>query len=125
MFTRAGFTVQSGGNIIAVMIALGHSSLRSTGGYVNNNIFSAEDDEAIRKFMTSLFNELSIGRLDLTILAQLVRHGPMTDEMLARLTEYRSLTRSRVNVACADIRNPPLSVDPGHIEGKRCSTIVA
>jgi hypothetical protein len=114
--------VQSGGNIIAVMIALGHSSLRPTGGYVNNNIFSAEDDEAIRKFMTSLFNELAIGRLDLTILAQLVRHGPMTDEMLARLTEYRSLTRSRVNVACADIRNPPLSVDPGHIEGKRCNT---
>ena len=113
---------QSGGNILAVMIALGHSRLKSTGGYLDNNIFSSENDEAIRKFTTSLFNELSIGRLDLTILAQLVRHGSMTDEMLARLTDYRSLSRSRVKVACADIRNPPLSVDPGHAEGKRCRT---
>lgn len=114
--------IQTGGNIIAVMIALGHASLRSTDPYIDSNIFSAENDEAVRKFMTHLFDQLAVGRLDLTILAQLVRHGPMTDEMLTRLTEYRSLTRSRVKVACADVRNPPASVDPDHVEGKRCGT---
>ena len=114
--------IQTGGNIIAVMIALGHASLQSTNHYTDNNIFSAENDEAVRKFMTHLFDELAVGRLDLTILAQLVRHGPMTDEMLARLTEYRNLTRSRVKVACADVRNPPADVDPDHVEGKRCGT---
>lgn len=114
--------IQTGGNIVAVMIALGHASLQSTDHYTDNNIFSAENDEAVRKFMTHLFDELAVGRLDLTILAQLVRHGPMTDEMLARLTEYRSLTRSRVKVACADVKNPPINVDPDHVEGKRCGT---
>lgn len=114
--------LQSGGNILAVMIALGHARLQSTDHYITNNIFSAENDEAVRSFMTHLFDELTIGRLDLTILTQLVRHGSMTDEMLSRLTEYRSLTRSRIKVACADVRNPPTTVDPEHIEGKRCGT---
>ena len=114
--------IQSGGNILAVMIALGHARLQSTDYYTTNNIFGAENDEAVRRFMTHLFDELSIGRLDLTILSQLVRHGTMTDEMLARMTEYRNLTRSRVKVACADIRNPPAAVDPGHVEGNRCGT---
>lgn len=114
--------IQTGGSILAVMIALGHARLQSTETYTTNNIFSAEDDEALRKFMTHLLDQLANGRLDLTILAQLVRHGPMTDEMLARLTEYRSLTRSRVKVACADVKNPPANVDPGHVEGKRCGT---
>ena len=114
--------LQSGGNILAVMIALGHARLQSTDGYVNNNIFNAENDETVRKFMTHLFDELAFGRLDLTILAQLVRHGAMTDEMNARLNEYRTLTRSRIKVACADLRNPPINVDPDHVEGKRCKT---
>jgi hypothetical protein len=114
--------LQSGGNILAVMVALGHARLQSTDHYVTNNIFSEENDEAVRRFMSHLFDELTIGRLDLTILAQLVRHGALTDEMLARLTEYRSLTRSRIKVACADVRNPPNTVDPEHIEGKRCGT---
>ena len=114
--------IQTGGNILAVMIALGHARLKSADCYLSNNIYSAENDEAARSFMTYLFEELSIGRLDLTILAQLVRHGPMNEEMHARLSEYRSLTRSRVNVACADIKNPPPNVDPDHVQGKRCGT---
>lgn len=114
--------LQSGGNVLAVMIALGHARLQSTDNYTDNNIFNAENDEAVRKFMTHLFDELAIGRIDLTILAQLVRHGALTTEMIARLTEYRSLTRSRVKVACADIKNPPATIDPSHVEGKRCGT---
>lgn len=114
--------IQSGGNILAVMIALGHARLKSTSGYVENNIFSAENDAAISKFMTAVFDGLAVGRLDLTILAQLVRHGELTEEMHGRLIEYRSLTRSRIKVACADVRTPPINVDPDHTDGKRCNT---
>lgn len=114
--------IQSGGNILAVMLALGHTTLQSTDHYITNNIFSTENDDVARKFMTHLFDQLAIGRLDITILAQLVRHEKMTDEMSVRLTEYRTLTRSRIQIACEDIRNPPANVDPSHIEGKRCGT---
>jgi hypothetical protein len=112
----------TGGNILAVMLALGHASLKSTDVYVTNNIFNAENDETIRRFMTHLFAELEKGRVDLTILAQLVRHEPMTSEMHARLAEYRNLTRSRIKAGCADIKNPPTNIDPGHVEGKWCRT---
>ncbi|MFO1305356.1 MAG: hypothetical protein U1F54_16640 [Burkholderiales bacterium] len=114
--------VQTGGNILAVMLALNHSSLRGTGGYLENNIFSAENDERARSLMTHLFDELERGRVDLTILAQLVRHGPLTPEMEARLAEYRKLMRSRVGAGCADPRNPPTNVAPGHIQGRLCGT---
>jgi hypothetical protein len=114
--------LQTGGNILSVMIALGHAKLKSTDGYLTNNIYGAENDEAVRSFMTHLLLQLSIGRLDLTILAQLVRHGPMNEEMHARLAEYRGLTRSRVNIACTDIKNPPPNIDPDHVPGKRCGT---
>lgn len=113
---------QTGGNILAVMLALGHSSLASTGRYLENNLFSAENDESTRRFMTHLFVELKQGRVDLTILAQLVRHGPLTTEMEERLEEYRKLMRSRVGVACADPRHPPAHIAQKHQEGRLCST---
>ncbi|HEX6881130.1 MAG TPA: hypothetical protein VF135_12245, partial [Terriglobales bacterium] len=114
--------VQSRGNILAVMLALGHSSLRSTARYVENNIFAAETDEQIRRFVSHLFSELERGRIDLTILAQLVRDGPLTPEMEMRLTEYRKLMRSRVGAGCADPRHPPPDVAPGHVGGRLCGT---
>lgn len=114
--------VQSGGNILAVMLALGHSTISSTGKYLDNNIFGAENDEHVLRFMTALFSELELGRIDLTILAQLVRHGQLTPEMQARLDEYRCLIKSRVGVGCADPRHPPGHVAPDHPEGKLCGT---
>lgn len=114
--------VQTGGNIISVMFALGHASLRSTDPYIDNNVFSAESDETVRRFMTHLLDELQLGRVDLTILAQLVRHGPLTPEMQARLEEYRRLMRSRVKVGCADAKHPPAHIEPDHEEGKWCGT---
>lgn len=113
---------QTGGNILAVMLALGHSSLRSTGCYLDNNIFSAENDQQARSFMNHLFAELERGRIDLTILAQLVRHGSLTPEMEDRLAEYRKLMRSRYGVGCADPRHPPAHVAPVHVEGRLCGT---
>jgi hypothetical protein len=114
--------LQTNGNILAVMLSLGHSSLGSTGRYLENNIFAAENDEHARRFMIRLFAELDQGRVDLTILSQLVRHGPLTLEMEARLAEYRKLMRSRVGVGCADPRNPPEHVAPSHKERQLCGT---
>lgn len=114
--------VQTGGNVIAVMHALGHSTLSSTNEYLTNSVFNAESDDSVRRFMTHFLEELEQGRMDLTILAQLVRHGPLTDEMHLRLSEYRKLLRSRVRVACTDARNPPAHIAPDHVEGKLCGT---
>lgn len=113
---------QSEGNLLAVMLALGHASLASTWTYVDNNLIGAENDEHVRRFMGHLFGELSHGRLDLTILAQLVRHGSLTPEMQMRLDEYRIAMRSRIGVACKDPRHPPAHVAPMHKEGRLCGT---
>jgi hypothetical protein len=114
--------VASKGNILAVMLALGHRRIGSTAAYVENNIFTAENDDTILRWGTHLFNELAQGRIDLTILAQLVRHGPLTPEMEARLTEYRRLMRSRVGAGCTDPRRPPEDIAPGHVAGRLCGT---
>lgn len=114
--------IKTGGNVIAVMFALGHAGLSSTDKYLHNNIFNAENDETIHRFMTHLFQELEQGRIDLTILAQLVRHGSPTPEMQARLNEYRGLMRSRIKVGCADAKHPPAHITSDHAEGKWCGT---
>lgn len=114
--------LNSGGNIIAVMFALGHAGLKSTDSYIDNNIFNAENDEAVRNFMTHLFDQLGQGRVDLTILSQLVRHGPLTMEMQSRLVDYRKLIRSRIDVGCVDAKHPPSYISPDHVEGMWCGT---
>lgn len=112
--------LRSGGSVIALMLALGHSRLATTAKYLENNVFRAENDEVVRRFLDHLFGQLEDGRVDLTILAQLSRHGPLTDEMAARLLEYRSLLKSRLGVGCLDPRNPPPSVEPNHMPGHFC-----
>lgn len=114
--------IQTGGNILAVMLALGHSTPRSTGKYLDNDIFNAENDEHARRFMTNLLSEIELGRVDLTILAQLVRHGQLTQEMLDRLDEYRRLLRSRIGVGCIDPYHPPGDIASDHRDGKLCGT---
>jgi hypothetical protein len=113
---------KTNGNIIAVMIALGHSRISSTVNYVENNIFTAENDGHARRFMTHLLEELRKGRVDLTILAQLVRHGPLTPEMETRLVEYRNLMKSRIGAGCADPLRPPEEIAPNHVAGRLCGT---
>lgn len=113
---------QSGGNILAVMLALGHSTIASTINYVDNNIFSAENDTHALRFMTHLVGQLREGRIDLAILSQLVRHGALTPEMEARLKEYRMFMKSRVGAGCCNPRNPPEHVAPNHVSGRLCGT---
>ncbi|MDP2869159.1 MAG: hypothetical protein Q8O08_10045 [Methyloversatilis sp.] len=112
----------SKGNILSVMLALGHRRIGSTVSYMENNIFAAENDETLRRWGIHLFNELDRGRIDLTILAQLVRHGSLTPDMEGRLTEYRKLMRSRVGARCTDPRRPPPDVAPNHVASRLCST---
>lgn len=104
---------QSGGNILAVMRLLNHASIRSSQFYVDNNILNAENNAAYLKFLSTLFGELEHGRLDLTILAHLVRYGKITPEMVERLDEYRRLQKSRIMVACKDPKNPPPEIARG------------
>lgn len=113
---------QSGGNILAVMLALGHSIITSTISYLENNIFAAENDAHALRFMTHLVGQLREGRIDLAILAQLVRHGALTPEMEARLKEYRTLMKSRVGAGCSDPRHPPEHIAPNHAPGRLCGT---
>lgn len=113
---------QSGGNILAIMLALGHSSISSTINYLENNIFSAENDTHALRFMTHLIEQLREGRIDLTILAQLVRHDVLTADMEARLKEYRALMKSRVGAGCSSPRHPPEHVAPNHVSGRLCGT---
>lgn len=113
--------LRSSGSVIALMLALGHGRLATTAKYLENNVFRAENDEVARRFLDNLIGQLEDGRVDLTILAQLSRHGSLTDEMAARLLEYRSLMKSRLGVGCTDPRNPPPSVQPNHEPGHFCT----
>lgn len=113
---------QSKGNILSVMLALGHASMETTLGYLRHKIYKVEHDDQIRRFMTHLFDGLARGEIDLTKLAQIVRHGEITPEMEVRLAEYRALQRSRIGVGCSDPRHPPAHVAPGHVPGRLCGS---
>lgn len=113
----------SGGSILAVKRALGHAQLRTTAGYLDNNILNKEADDTARDFLNVLVGELGKGRLDLTILAHLHRHGAVTREMEQRLAEHRALARSRMKIACRDPRNPPPQIraaGEGLCDDNRC-----
>ena len=113
----------SRGSILAVRAALGHSSLLTTVGYVNTNILNQEASDAARKFMDILVDELDRGRVDLTILSHLYRHGTLTLEQEKRLAELRSLPKSREGIACKDAHHPPahIKATPGEAcDNQRC-----
>lgn len=114
--------LSTNGNLLAVQMSLGHRRMATTGLYLDNNIFASESDEAVRRWGTNFFEELGQGRVDLTILAQVVRHGPLTEEMESRLNDYRQLLLSRVGARCVDPRNPPPALVPDHIAGRLCGT---
>lgn len=109
---------QSGGNILAVMWALRHKQVHTSVSYIDNNVLNAEHDIAARNFLNHMFAELETGRVDLTILTHLQRHGKPTAEMEQRLMEYRTLQRSRINIACKDPFHPPAVIQPVS-EGKQ------
>jgi hypothetical protein len=97
----------SNGNILQVKKELGHSRMRTSIGYVNSNILNQEASDAARRFLNILVGELDAGRVDLTILAHLYRHGELSPEQEELLAQARTLPKSRMNVGCKDAYHPP------------------
>jgi hypothetical protein len=100
----------TGGNILAVKRALGHAKLQTTAGYLDNNVLNQAADDSARRFLNILMQELSHGRLDLTVLAHLHRYGEVPHDMERRLSDYRALTISRMKIGCRDPLNPPRQI---------------
>lgn len=97
----------SNGNILQLRKELGHSRLRTSISYVNSNILNQEGSDAARRFLDILVSELDVGRVDLTILAHLYRHGELSPEQEDLLAQARTLPMSRMKVACKDALHPP------------------
>lgn len=95
------------GNMLHVKRALNHARLATSGVYTNTNILNQESNDAARRFLNILAGELDAGRIDLTILAHLYRHGVVTPEQEATLAQLRDLPKSRMKVACKDAAHPP------------------
>ena len=112
----------TGGNILALMRALNHAQLRTTQDYADNNILNAERNNQARTFLDHLFDELGAGRVDITILAHLQRHGEVSNEMGQRLTEFRAQQRSRMGVACKDPFHPPIDIQPASAGKRMCGS---
>ena len=105
----------SGGNLLTLKQALNHARIRTTQIYTDNNLLNAERDEATRRFGNNLFSLLKKhGGFDLTILTHIQRHGPVTEDSAKRLSDYRDLERSRIQVGCKDPFHPPPEIQaPG------------
>ena len=105
----------SGGNLFTLMRALNHARLRTTQRYADNNLLNAERNDATRRFGNNLFSLLKKhGGFDLTILTHLQRHGPVPEDAVQRLSKYRNLERSRIQVGCKDPFHPPPEIQlPG------------
>lgn len=103
----------SGGSILYVMKALGHRSIRSTKGYLENTLLKEEHRKLFGTFSDALWSEIEAhGRVDPTILAQRSRYSGISSEQRKRLHDYRTMMRSRIGVACTDPMNPPRHIDP-------------
>lgn len=110
----------TGGNILTLMRALNHARLHTTQDYTENNILNAERDHQARTFLDHLFDELGAGRIDITILAHLQRHGAVSKEMEQRLINFRAQQRSRIGVACKDPFHPPTDIQPESANKRMC-----
>lgn len=111
------------GNVLVVMLGLGHKSLKTTQRYLETNLANRHAENKALEFQEILTEELGLGRIDLTILAYKVRHGEFNNEKEEKLAELRRLPKSRQGVGCKDPRNPPqhLKATPGQpCDSQRC-----
>lgn len=118
----------SGGEVLAVMVALDHRRLATTGTYLENTAIRSRVLKKYRTFSNALFNSLGEGVLDPTRIAMETRYASDRDEersrMADRLTEYRAVVKSRYGVGCRNPRSPSKHADPTfEADGiKVCST---
>ena len=103
----------SGGMILYVMKALGHKSLRSTVGYLDNTLLNDQSRQLYQTFSNALWTEIKVHkRLDSTTIAKCSRDGGASDEQRERLATYRSMRRSRIGVGCKNPTHPPAHIAP-------------
>lgn len=106
----------SGGDVLAVMVALDHKRLGTTDGYLDNTVVRARIVKKHRSFAGALFGSLASGNLDTTLLAMETRYADnVPDErarMVLRLVEYREAVKSRYGVVCRNPHYPSKLADP-------------
>jgi hypothetical protein len=106
----------SGGDVLAVMVALDHKRLGTTDGYLENTVVRTRIIKKYRLFAQALFGSLASGKLDATLLALETRYAEKAPEertrMALRLVEYREAVKSRYGVGCRDPYHPSKLADP-------------
>lgn len=106
----------SGGEVLAVMVALDHKWLGTTDGYLENTVVRARIVKKHRAFAEALFGSLASGKLDTTLLAMDTRYAEKAPEeralMVLRLVEYREAVKSRYGVGCRNPHHPSKLADP-------------
>jgi hypothetical protein len=109
----------SNGDILQVQKALGHASVRTTQGYLHNNVIRQQCDRNWRAFLGHFWDGIETGIVDPTLLAKLCKDGMATAGEIQTLVDYRELQRSRIAVPCRDPYNPPKGIDPTFVpDGK-------
>ena len=107
----------SGGEVLAVMVALDHRSLSTTDGYLDNAVVRARVVKKHKLFSKALFGSLASGNLDPTLLALETRYAGKDPEersrMAIRLVEYREAVKSRYGIGCRDPHRPSTLAAPG------------
>ncbi|CAN0390760.1 unnamed protein product, partial [Phaeothamnion confervicola] len=114
---------ETGGNILAVQRALNHRKVGTTAGYLWTKALNSKAGKRLMKFENLLWKQIcEEGRIDPTLLCQMMEHGSSTAVQIMRLEEYRALKKSRLGVGCSDPYNPPPNVDPQAHAGSLCVT---
>ncbi|WP_305825770.1 hypothetical protein, partial [Massilia brevitalea] len=118
----------SGGSILAVMKALNHKRIDTTGAYLDNTLLKEEHAKMFATYSEALWHEVKVHRrIDPSIIAKWSRDGTVTEEHRHRLETYRKLLRSRIGMGCKDPLNPPKRLAPNftadgkeHCSVQRC-----
>jgi len=114
---------ETGGNILAVRRALNHRRVSTTAGYLWTNALNSNAGKRLLKFENFLWKQIcEQGRIDSTLLRQMMEHGSSTTVQIVRLEEYRALKKSRLGIGCSDPYNPPPYIDRQSHPGSLCAT---
>lgn len=117
----------SGGEVLAVMVALDHKFLSTTDGYLENTAVRARVTKKYRSFVQALFTSLGSGLVDPTLIAMETRFADKDQaersRMATRLVEYRDAVKSRYGVGCRNPHQPSNLADPAfRADGVRTCT---
>ncbi len=115
----------TGGSVLAVKQLLGQRSLSTAGKYLDNNIINKMVARKFVGYTNEMWSMLcETGRVDHTLLKQIVDHGKVSEIQILRLNEYRNLKKSRLKIGCRNPTSPPPRLDPSFIaNGEKLCTM--